>query len=305
MLNYFLFSFIFLITLFIYIHIIYHYKISNDLEIYDINDINNINIDEILDLRQPISIIDEKYKPLNDVNIDELINYFPVFDLNLWKCENVNFLINKEPNIIVMKDIITTFKNNKELLSIQNSDFLKDSGLYQKINNALYDLKPKLCSNTNIDLIMMSKDSYIPLQYNLDYRHYIIVTQGEFKLKLIPPKNIKYLHKEDDYLNFMFYSKINPWNIQENYKKDFDKVISLDLILKKNDIVYIPSYWWYSLQSNSNLSLYVDVKYGTYMNYFSNIYHYFIHILQKQNIKYNFLPKKMLNYENINSYLQL
>lgn len=303
MLNYFLFLFIFLITLFFYIHIVYHHKISNDLEIYDINNINSINLDDLLDLRQPISFQDSSYKPLNDIDIDELTSYFSAFDLNLWKIDSPNYLINVEPNIILMKDIIPTFQKNHNLICMQNQEFLKDSGLYNKINNSMNLLKPKLNSNIDIDLIIMSKNAYTPLQYKLGFRNYIIVNQGKLNIKLIPPKFNKYLHKEEDYLNFMFLSKINPWNVQNQYELDFNKVMTLDLTLEKNDIIYIPSYWYYSIQSTSNLSLFVNIQYGTYMNFISNSYHHFLHFLQKQNVKYDFLPKKHLSNDIIQNYI--
>lgn len=292
MLNYFIFTFVFLITLFFYIHIIYHHKTSNDLEIYDIKSIHSVNLDDLLDLRQPLSIQDEKFKPLDDIDIDELTNYFGAFDLKLWESDTPFYMSKNEPNVVLIKDIIPLFQKNNNLISMQNNDFIKDSSLYQKISNVLSMLKPKICSNTNLDICIMSKYSFTPLQYKISHRHYILVTQGELKVKLIPPKYSKYLHMENDYLNFIFESPIHPWDIQEEYTHEFNKIMSLDITLHKNDIIYIPSYWWYSLQSNSNISVFVDVEYGTYMNYLANLYHYGIHYLQKQNIKYDFLPKK-------------
>lgn len=294
MLNYFIFIFVFLITLFFYIHIIYHHKISNDLEIYDIKSIHNVNLDDLLDLRQPVSIQDEKFKPLDDIDIDELTNFFGAFDLKLWKTDTPKYMTKNEPNIILIQDIIHFFQNNHSLISSQNEDFLKDSSLYQKLSNVLSILKPKICSNTNIDICVLSKHAFTPLQYKISYRHYILATQGEMKVKLIPPKYTKYLHMEYDYLNFLFESPIHPWDVQEEYSMEFNKIMSLDITLQKNDILYIPSYWWYSFQSNSNISMFIELQYGTYMNHLANIYHHGIHFLQKQNIKYDFLPKKQM-----------
>ena len=44
----------FLIVLFIYLHIYYHIKISNYLEVYDIQNLSKERLEEICDLRQPV-----------------------------------------------------------------------------------------------------------------------------------------------------------------------------------------------------------------------------------------------------------
>ena len=51
--------FIFCIVLFLYLHIQFHLKTSNDLEIYTIEEPSKEKLEEICDLRQPV-IIDYK-----------------------------------------------------------------------------------------------------------------------------------------------------------------------------------------------------------------------------------------------------
>ena len=41
---------------------------------------------------------------------------------------------------------------------------------------------------------------------------------------------------------FEFRSIINPWNIQEKYKHNFDKVKFLELTIQRGTIIYIPAY---------------------------------------------------------------
>jgi hypothetical protein len=45
---------VFMIVLLVYLHIFYHLKISNDLEIYEHDITNKNNLEEILNLRQPV-----------------------------------------------------------------------------------------------------------------------------------------------------------------------------------------------------------------------------------------------------------
>ena len=45
---------IFIIVLFFYLHIIYHLKKSNDLEVYEINEPTKNELEEICNYRQPV-----------------------------------------------------------------------------------------------------------------------------------------------------------------------------------------------------------------------------------------------------------
>ena len=54
--NIIIFILVFSIVLFIYIHIYYHFKTNNDLEILEINNISKERLEEICDLRQPLTM---------------------------------------------------------------------------------------------------------------------------------------------------------------------------------------------------------------------------------------------------------
>ena len=101
---------------------------------------------------------------------------------------------------------------------------------------------------------------------------------------MIPPKNSKYLYENKDYENFEFCSPINPWDVQKNYKKDFEKIKSLELTVEKNSILFIPPYWWYSIQYQE-ISSVACFYYRTYMNTLAIIPQIGMSLLQKQNIK--------------------
>ena len=45
---------IFFLVLFIYLHVLFHLKTSNDLEIYELDEISKEKLEEICDLRQPV-----------------------------------------------------------------------------------------------------------------------------------------------------------------------------------------------------------------------------------------------------------
>ena len=109
-------------------------------------------------------------------------------------------------------------------------------------------------------------------------------TQGTVKIKLTPPKSIKYLYPHYDYENFEFSSPINPWNVQQQYSSEFDKVKCLEFDLNVGCTLFIPPYWWYSIQFSKNSSLSI-MKYRTYMNNLTISPYIFMYALQVQNIR--------------------
>ena len=70
---------IFTTVLFFYLHIIYHLKKSNDLEIYEINTPTKNELEEICNYRQPV-IFDYNNDSSNNINLDLLVCNFPSFD---------------------------------------------------------------------------------------------------------------------------------------------------------------------------------------------------------------------------------
>ena len=98
------------------------------------------------------------------------------------------------------------------------------------------------------------------------------------------------MYVKEDYDNFEFRSPINPWNVQGEYKKDFGKIKALEVKLKKNDIIFIPAYWWYSIQYEE-ISNICSFKYRTYMNTLAIMPTLFISLLQSLNTKHDIIEK--------------
>ena len=101
--------------------------------------------------------------------------------------------------------------------------------------------------------------------------------------------NRKYLHPYKDYYNFEFRSPIDPWNIQEEYAGDFDKVKCLEIIIQKGQLLFIPAYWWYSIEFGENNVL-CSFKYDSLMSLISTIHHHGKRFLQSQNVKKKYFP---------------
>jgi hypothetical protein len=118
-----------------------------------------------------------------------------------------------------------------------------------------------------------------------------LVTHGKIKIKLIPPKSARYLYPTDDYENFEFRSPLNPWEIQRQYKADFDKIKTLEIELTLGKIIYIPAYWWYSVKFMEPFTSVCVFKYRTYMNTVAILPKLCMKTLQRQNTKREIVKK--------------
>lgn len=278
--------FIFFIVLFLYLHIQFHLKTSNDLEIYEIEQVSKDKMEEICDLRQPVLIIlleeDDEYKIINTTNKQFLLNNYPVFDVKIRNKKDENELCVPLPLHMAIK--LFSEDTNASYFSEGNMEFLQETGAIKNMSYNDELLRPSLVSNCYYDVIFASNGLETPFRYDLNYRNYYMVTQGSIKIKLSPPKSYKYLYPISDYENFEFKSPINPWNPQSKYRADFDKIKCLEIILTPGKILYIPAYWWYTFKFNDNTSV-SCFKYRTYMNNIAISPKIGMYTLQNQNVE--------------------
>ena len=291
MLKYFIAIFIFCLVLFLYLHIQYHLKTSDDLEVYTIERPSKETLEEICNIRQPVIFEFHNDRLLESCNLATLDDNYGAFDIQ------VRDVTNKDDNTelylpFLLKEAINIFRQdkNEKYISEKNQDFLKETGA---VKNYTYNdafLRPPLVSKCIYDFMTGSVGSKTPLRYDLNYRNFYYVTSGKINIKLIPPHNSKYLYPIKDYDNFEFRSPINVWDIQTEYKADFDKVKVLDVSLSKGEIIYIPAYWWFSIEYEK-ISSVCAFKYRTFMNYLAISPEIVLSMLQGQNIKRDIVKK--------------
>ena len=75
--------FIFLIVCFIYIHVYYHLKVSNSLEVYEIDDCTKDRFEDICNLRQPFVAKNQITEISNMCNSNQLNNIYGAFDVKI------------------------------------------------------------------------------------------------------------------------------------------------------------------------------------------------------------------------------
>jgi len=280
---------IFCLALFIYLHIQFHLKTSEDLEIYEIEQPSKDKLEEICDLRQPILFDFDCQKITQTTNKTYISNNYGAFEIKIRNIKEND--TNAELYVpFPINSAIKLFNEdtNSIYFSENNKEFLEETGVIKNLKYNDEFLRPYMVSNCNYDIMIGSNETITPFKYEINYRNYFVLTEGTAQIKLAPPHSTKYLYPIYDYENFEFKSPVNPWNPQTNYIADFDKIKCLEFTLTPDKTLFIPAYWWYSIKFNNNTSI-SCFYYRTYMNNIAIMPYIGMHALQLQNIKRNVL----------------
>ena len=279
--------FVFCFVLFLYLHIQFHLKTSDDLEIYEIDQASKDKMEEICDLRQPVlfDYDEDGEKIIQTTNRDFILENYPVFEVKIRECKEPE----KDAELYVPLQFHLACKLFNEdktagYFSESNGDFLTETGLVKNMSYNDEFLRPHMVSNCDYDIMMGSSGAETPFRYEMNYRNYFVVTQGSVKIKLAPPKSSKYLYPNNDYENFEFRSPIDPWNPQPKFRADFNKIKCLEIDLTPGRFLFIPAYWWHSFKFSENSSV-SCFRYRTYMNNLAISPNIFMYTLQNQNVE--------------------
>lgn len=277
---------VFCLVLFIYLHVHFHLKVCDDLEVYEIDQPSKDKLEEICDLRQPVTfefMNDNMLKTCNRQAMQETYGAFEV------KIRNLNDIVGNDEEMFIPISFTSALAATKEdsdkkYLIERNDEFLEETAMCKifKYNDAF--IRPPMVSNCMYDISIGCEGVRTPFRYELNYRNYFMVTEGDIRIKMAPPKSAKYLYQHTDYENFEFCSHVNPWNVQKQYVKDFDKIKCLEVVVKKGFMIYIPAFWWYSIEFGKDSTIAI-FKYRTYMNNVAILPKLCMRMLQSQNVK--------------------
>ena len=283
--------FVFCLVLFIYLHVQFHLKTNNDLEVYELENGSKDKLEEICDLRQPV-IMDYYSEPLlrGSTRQSILANY-RAFELKVRNTKEEDYT----SEIFMPLQAHSAFKlfdedKTSAYITENNSEFLQETGMLKLFQSNDEFIRPSLVCKCMYDVMSGSNQATTPFRYELNYRNYFYVVNGSVEIKLAPPKSAKYLYPMEDYDNFEFRSPVNPWTVQEQYKYDFDKMKCMDVLLPAGKMIHIPAYWWYSIRYSADTTV-IAFRYRTYMNNVAILPKIGMHYLQLQNVQHEVVKK--------------
>jgi hypothetical protein len=141
-----------------------------------------------------------------------------------------------------------------------------------------------------------SRGAITPLRYHINFRHYLSVNSGKIHVKMTPWKSSKYLNPIMDYDNYEFRSDLNPFDSDETGKIKF-----LEFDVLANYVLYIPPYWWYSIQYDESNTLVLGAKYISMMNLIANSHHLFKYYIQQYSTKTKVVRTLISEKENLST----
>lgn len=274
--NFLVYFCIFIIILFVYVHINEQYKKSEDLEVYEMDYTSNAHLQTICNLRQPILF---KYM-IDDVKIVKESAEIKIWDTDDYYNEKITSVS------LPFSAAETLFKTDPKghYFTEKNPDFLEENNinLREQVDTAF---KPNFSVLSKYEFICGSPKAHIPLRFHTFDRKFICVTTGKIIVKMTPWISRKLLHPIYHYETYNFYSKINTWDCQDTYKNDMDKIRFLEFEVLAGYTLYIPPYWWYSIQFSSVDTHAIGIEYQTPANICANSLDIFKHYIQIYNTK--------------------
>lgn len=287
---------IFCIVLLFYLHVHYHLKTANDREIYQVGNISKDRLEEICNIRQPtvFNYINQNvlaksrkiFTDLSDQNKSRILNIYKTNHVDVNTYTPINFDNTKK----LFRD-----DTSSGYYTRNNKDFLLKCGLNDVFENTNDFLKPSLCSREFHDMYLGSELSNSVLQYNISYRNYLSIVAGSATIKVASPNKSVYLDEIRDYHQFMFYSNKNIWNINMIDKQNIEKVQVMDIKLTAGQTLFIPPYWWYTIQFHKD-TIITSHRYNTFMNEVAILPRLIKGFIQSHNIKHK--PSQIVKEED-------
>jgi hypothetical protein len=271
---------IFIVILFLYLHITDQYKKGENMEVYEMDYIDNPQLQDVCNIKQPI-VFDAPSpneffeKMRNTLSVHYGSYEVRVKDLEDYQKETVDSIV------LPLESTQNLFTTDTEghYFSEDNATFLEETGLSVVYRSLDGFLRPPFTVATNEDVWFGSKKCWTPLRYHTNYRRFLCVVS--------PWKSSKYLNPVKDYEHYDFRSTYNPWSSQSDSPLQF-----LEAEACAGQIVYIPPYWWYSIQYVADEPTYVCVEtYHSLMNWVAHGPDLAFYVLQNQNITKTYAKK--------------
>ena len=301
---------IFIIILFLYVHITSQYKKSEDLEIYEADYVSNTQLQEICDVRQPVvfdfravapSFLAENYLDWGNI-LEKSKN--STMDVHVKDVKDIHALASEYAgdsvplNLSSATGLMETDSKGR-FFSENNDEFTKEK-LQDNLDEMNEYIKPSFTAITKHDLMFGSDGAYTPMRYHTDYRRCLLVGQGKIWVKMTPWKSRKFLHIEKDYVNYEFRCPMDVWNCQEKYLNDLENLKCLEFEVSAGFLLYIPPYWFYSIKyskSENGLTQIFEWTYNSIMNVASNLPDWTKFYLQQWNTEKKILKKLKIHEE--------
>ena len=155
-----------------------------------------------------------------------------------------------------------------EYFSETNYAFMDEAGILDTVIRLDRELRPRYTTLTTYDMLFGSIDVGTPLRYHTQTRKFIYVYQGTIRVKLASWKYAKYLKQKKDFLHYDFRSEVNVWDESKANKDKYllDNIQFLEIDVAEGMVLYVPSYWWFSIKYTRADTLLFEYNHSSFVN---------------------------------------
>lgn len=257
--NFFTQLIVFLVLVFVYLHVRFQLKTNNDLEVYEIDYVDNANLQNVCDIRTPV-LFTRPALPKEggaaaaaaaEIDPRKFTKHQASHDVNIYDA------VDNAAAGGVAAPVALSFTAAEHMLasdktrryySADNGDFLEETELREQYRK--YDVlwEPSLTAHKYYDLLLGARHVTTPLVHHVDYRRFLYVTRGQILVKMTCWKNTRFLDAKYNWRDFVFYSPMNVWRPQPEYEENYEKIQFVEVIVPAGRVLFIPPYWWYSIK---------------------------------------------------------
>jgi len=284
------FFIVFVVVVFFYLHITAHYRKGEDLELFETDFINNAKLQESCEVRQPLMIVGvpgiAKLPSRGDLLKGNEKYEGSIRDLSQWVSEPKrpvameDLVDSTRPRTLEMEKILRALESDRDGLYVSesNESFLEEVGLW-KIFQKWGD--ERFCPTYNVckqyDFMMGSKGACTPLRYHTAYRKFLVARgggvfggDGNLVVRMTPWKSRKRMEWIRDDIGMETVSTMAAFGGRADQREEWSKVRFLEFIVPEGQVLYIPPYWWYSVQFPGPTVFAYSFTYWSAMNWLSN-----------------------------------
>ena len=269
---------LFFVILFTYIHLQHQLKTGEDLEVYEYEYISAAGLQEIAQYKQPVlfslllpSLRDNPH--LDPIHVKDIREYFKP---NTTSVDSIA-LSQTSGRGLIDTDSRSLFYSDRNQTSIAKSE--KWMKWFQTMDPFL---QPPFTIYREYDVLYGSQNAHTITMFHRESHSYLYLPEetnpSPIRVKMTPWSSRTFLDHESDYTYYEFWSKTSLFDKN-------DRIRCLDFIVKPGYVLYIPPYWFYSLEYQNKTSEVCMAKYTTGANLLANANHICKYWLQQQNIQ--------------------
>lgn len=239
----------------------YQYRINNELTIQQINKPHYLQIEEIIDSRNP-SVLTGLIEPIPELHLWEPTYFKQIAGKDIITVqkslieqnttEYINISLEKYLDTVSSLDTVNYF-------SWRDTSFLARYKLDQPIKQFLSNYFSHINSITSIPITVSPKNYRKGLVSHNTNLSIICQVYGQKTIYLFSPEQEQYLYPSSKFLKYGKTSQVDFWNPDSKLYPHFNKAKYIEIKLSPGQLFIIPPYWWYCYQSTD-----VDIDFSIF-----------------------------------------